>query len=105
MLFWQPDRTCNFIVSDFVQHLISEKKQLAAVRFIYAFELVDKFPPVPLLKAHLNHVKKVARVPFKKGKSSLKVQVCLPFFFFFLFLMPLHLTSLDFELTVILLNT
>ncbi|KAH7543178.1 FRIGIDA-like protein 4a [Ziziphus jujuba] len=60
--------------SDFIQHLISEKKQLAAVRFIFAFEMIDKFSPVPLLKAHLNHVKKVARVPLKKGKNSLKAQ-------------------------------
>ncbi|KAF3454380.1 hypothetical protein FNV43_RR04827 [Rhamnella rubrinervis] len=60
--------------SDFIQHLISEKKHLEAVRFIYAFELVDKFPPVPLLKSHLNYVKKAARIPLKKGKSSLRVQ-------------------------------
>jgi hypothetical protein len=42
--------------------------------------MVDKFPPVPLLKAHLKLAKKFAMSC--KGKNSLKAQVFLPFFFF-----------------------
>lgn len=52
-------------------------KYLEAVRFIYAFELVDKFPPVPLLQDHLKDVKMAARTIWKKNKSSPKEKVCL----------------------------
>lgn len=58
--------------SDFIQSLISQKKRLEAVRFIYAFELVDKFPPVPLLQDHLNDAKKASRTVWKNSKSSSK---------------------------------
>ncbi|KAF5453917.1 hypothetical protein F2P56_023629, partial [Juglans regia] len=59
--------------SDFIQKLILQNKRLDAVRFIHAFELVDEFPPVPLLKAHLKDTKKFARMGCK-GKKSLKAQ-------------------------------
>lgn len=61
-------------VPDFIQKLISQNKRLDAVRFIHAFELVDEFPLVPLLKAHLKYTKKFARMGCK-GKMSLKAQV------------------------------
>jgi hypothetical protein len=66
---------------DFIQMLISQDKRLEAIRFIYAFEMVDKFPPVPLLKAHLKLAKKIAMS--WKGKNNIKAQVFLPFFFLF----------------------
>lgn len=65
----------SFVVSDFIQSLISQKKRLEAVRFIYAFELVDKFPPVPLLQDHLNDAKKASRTVWKNSKSSSKEKV------------------------------
>lgn len=77
----ESDETCNLYLSDLIGKLISEKKQPDAVRFIYAFELVDKFPPVPLLEAHLNQFQKVAKVGSKKGKNSSKSQVHVPFIF------------------------
>lgn len=58
--------------SDFIQKLISQDKRLDAIKFIYAYEMVDKFPPVPLLKAHLKLAKNFAMSC--KGKSSLKAQ-------------------------------
>lgn len=45
-------------ITDFIQILI-EKKQLAeAVRFIFAFKLMDKLPPVQLLKEFVEDAKK-----------------------------------------------
>lgn len=60
--------------SEFIQKLVSEKKRLDAIRFIHAFEQLDKFPPMPLLKAHLKFAKKDANTSFKKGQDPIKVQ-------------------------------
>lgn len=43
-----------------IEELISKKQQLDAVHFTYEVGLVDKFPPVPLLKAYLKDAKKAA---------------------------------------------
>ncbi|XP_077211187.1 truncated FRIGIDA-like protein 1 [Tasmannia lanceolata] len=57
-------------VPDFIQKLARMGKQLQAVKFVYAFGLVDKFPPGPLLKAYLKESKKVAQEIRKKGNNS-----------------------------------
>lgn len=67
---------------------MSEKKRLDAIRFIHAFEQLDKFPPMPLLKAHLKFAKKDAKTSFKKGQDPIKAQVLV------LFLLP-YQSSLD----------
>lgn len=41
-----------------IKELISRGQQLDAVHFAYEVGLVDKFPPVPLLKAYLRDAKK-----------------------------------------------
>ncbi|XP_077217433.1 truncated FRIGIDA-like protein 1 [Tasmannia lanceolata] len=61
-------------VPDFIQKLVSKGKQLDAVNFVYAFELVNKFPPVPLLKAYLKESEKVAEEIRKEGNYSTRVQ-------------------------------
>jgi len=43
-----------------IEELISRGQQLDAVHFTYEVGLVDKFPPVPLLKAYLRDAKKSA---------------------------------------------
>lgn len=43
-----------------IGELISRGQQLDAVHFTYEVGLVDKFPPVPLLKAFLRDAKKAA---------------------------------------------
>ena len=43
-----------------IEELISKGQQLDAVHFTYEVGLVDKFPPVPLLKAFLKDAKKAA---------------------------------------------
>ncbi|KAM1038885.1 hypothetical protein ACFX13_034234 [Malus domestica] len=60
--------------SDLIQKLVSENKRLEAVRFSHAFGQFDKFPPVPLLKAHLKFVTKDARTSSKRGQDRLKAQ-------------------------------
>ncbi|OMO80749.1 Frigida-like protein [Corchorus capsularis] len=45
---------------DMIEELISRGQQLDAVHFTYEVGLVDKFPPVPLLKAFLRDAKKAA---------------------------------------------
>lgn len=49
-------------MTDLIQTLIDKNKLLRAVRCICSFDLVDKFQPVPLLKAHLANVKKTAKM-------------------------------------------
>ncbi|KAL5729742.1 hypothetical protein ACHQM5_002646 [Ranunculus cassubicifolius] len=62
-----PDKIPNFI-----EKLTSKGKQLEAVKFVYAFELVDKFPPVPLLKDYCKQSKKVAQDIRNKGNHSVQ---------------------------------
>ncbi|GAY58286.1 FRIGIDA-like protein 4a [Citrus sinensis] len=45
---------------EMIEELISRGQQLDAVHFTYEVGLVDKFPPVPLLKAFLKDAKKAA---------------------------------------------
>ncbi|KAI4345637.1 hypothetical protein L6164_012738 [Bauhinia variegata] len=45
---------------DMIEELISKGQQLDAVHFTYEVGLVDRFPPVPLLKAFLKDARKVA---------------------------------------------
>ncbi|KAL6132615.1 hypothetical protein ACLB2K_064855 [Fragaria x ananassa] len=58
--------------SEFIQKLVSQKMRLEAVKFIHAFEQLDKFPPMPLLKAHLKFAKKDAKISCKRGQDPRK---------------------------------
>eukprot|EP00268_Persea_americana_P015260 TRINITY_DN16972_c0_g2_i2.p2 TRINITY_DN16972_c0_g2~~TRINITY_DN16972_c0_g2_i2.p2 ORF type:complete len:114 (+),score=9.66 TRINITY_DN16972_c0_g2_i2:885-1226(+) len=64
------------LVTDLIKKLINKSKQLDAVKFIYAFELVDKFPPVPLLNAYLKEAQRMAQVVRKRGNNSAQSLVC-----------------------------
>lgn len=59
---------------DLIQKLSSKGRQLDAVKFVYAFDMADKFPPVPLLKAYITESKKMAQGVRKKGNFSLQAQ-------------------------------
>ncbi|XP_039062431.1 FRIGIDA-like protein 3 [Hibiscus syriacus] len=54
--------------------ITGKKQHMEAIRFIYAFEQVNEFPPVPVLKDFLNHSKAEARSILKKGKMEPKAQ-------------------------------
>ena len=59
---------------DVVEKLISSGRQIEAVNFAHAFGLVDKFSPVPLLKAYLKDAKKVSQETLKSGNNSTAAQ-------------------------------
>ncbi|KAF3944674.1 hypothetical protein CMV_028883 [Castanea mollissima] len=63
------------IMPDFIQNLIKEEQQLEAIKYICALELVDKFPPLPLLNDHFINSKRKAEELCKKGNNSLSVQL------------------------------
>lgn len=58
-------------MTDFIQKLIEEEQQIEAVKYIYAFDMIDKFPPVPILKDYLSNSSKhnVEQLSKKKRKS------------------------------------
>lgn len=66
-----------FCVTEIVHKLIDKGKQLLAVKFIFQFELTDKFPPLPLLEAYISDCKEVAQKIYKNGKSSNRAVVIL----------------------------
>ena len=55
--------------TDFIKNLIERKIYIKAVRFICAFKLVDKFPPVPLLKKYLENSRSSTKNSCKRKKS------------------------------------
>ncbi|KAL6999160.1 hypothetical protein U1Q18_000320 [Sarracenia purpurea var. burkii] len=57
-------------IPDLVQKLIGKGKPLLAVKFIFEFELLDKFPPVPILKEHVMESKRLTQQILQEGKIS-----------------------------------
>ncbi|PSS10174.1 FRIGIDA-like protein [Actinidia chinensis var. chinensis] len=57
-------------VPDFVQVLIKRRQNLAAIRFIHTFDLIGKFPPVPILEDYLNYWKNIADNTCKREKLT-----------------------------------
>ncbi|RWR73870.1 FRIGIDA-like protein 2 [Cinnamomum micranthum f. kanehirae] len=56
--------------SDFIQKLISENRHVAAIEFVFAFKLGDKFPPATLLEASLKEAKKQAQEIRRSGNGN-----------------------------------
>ena len=50
-------------------------RQIDAVNLAFAFELIEQFSPVPLLKSYLKEARK-ASSPVKPGNASPTAQVC-----------------------------
>ncbi|GMI65084.1 hypothetical protein HRI_000177700 [Hibiscus trionum] len=61
-------------ITGFIRKLVEKKQHMEAIRFIYAFEKVNEFPPVPVLKDFLSHSNAEARTVLKKGKMAPKAQ-------------------------------
>lgn len=55
--------------SRFIQTLINKKQYIDAINFIYAFELVKEFQPVPPLKYYLHDSKIAAKIIRRSDKS------------------------------------
>ncbi|XP_057961047.1 FRIGIDA-like protein 5 isoform X2 [Malania oleifera] len=60
------------LVPGFIQNLIKKKKNPEAINFIFAFRLVNEFPPVPILRRHTMYWRKFA-TRMSKGDNSLEV--------------------------------
>ena len=71
------DKSCNTVlfIADLIQKLIDSGKQLLAIKYIFEFELADKYPPVPLLEAYVNETKKLAENLCREKKNTLGAQV------------------------------
>lgn len=63
------------VFTDLIQKLVSKGKHLLAVKFISEFDVTDKFPPVPLLKAYVKESKKLAKKVCEEGNNSKKAAV------------------------------
>ncbi|KAK1583244.1 hypothetical protein Q3G72_022132 [Acer saccharum] len=61
-------------VQDLIQKLIDSGKQLLAIKYIFEFEMTDKYPPVALLEAYVNETKKLAENLFREKKNTLGAQ-------------------------------
>ncbi|KAK3199897.1 hypothetical protein Dsin_023312 [Dipteronia sinensis] len=61
-------------VQDLIQKLIDSGKQLLAIKYIFEFELTNKYPPVPLLEAYVNETKKLAENLCREKKNTLGAQ-------------------------------
>lgn len=56
-----------------VESLINNGKQIAAVHFIHAFQLNERFAPVPLLKAYLKDLRRNSQGKAGGGPAGVKV--------------------------------
>ncbi|EFJ36709.1 hypothetical protein SELMODRAFT_76871 [Selaginella moellendorffii] len=61
-------------IPDVVDKLAKEGKQVEALAFAHAFEIMDRVEPVPLLKAYLKDARKSAQVILKNGNNSAAAQ-------------------------------
>lgn len=64
------------LYADMIEELISRGQQVDAVHFTYAVGLVDKFPPVQLLKDFLKDSKKAASSILEDPNNSGRASVC-----------------------------
>jgi hypothetical protein len=62
-------------ITGFIQILILKKQPMEAIRFIFAFEMVNQFPPGPILRDYLSGSKIAAR-KIKRSSNSIKGLVC-----------------------------
>ncbi|KAF6145040.1 hypothetical protein GIB67_013391 [Kingdonia uniflora] len=61
-------------IHDFIRKLNCGRMQLVALKFVFAFNIADKFPPVPLLEDYLKDCKEAVEEVHKKGNNSLQSQ-------------------------------
>ena len=76
--------------SDIIEELISRGQQVNAVHFIFEVDLVDEFPPVPLLKAFLKDAKKLATSILEDPNNTGRAAVLLKYYFWMNFFFPNH---------------
>ncbi|KAK8532125.1 hypothetical protein V6N13_131468 [Hibiscus sabdariffa] len=62
------------MIPEFVDSLIARKQYIEAVRFVYALDCKDKWPPKQLLDLFVRDINRVASDRFMIGKNSPEVQ-------------------------------
>ncbi|RDX79402.1 FRIGIDA-like protein 2, partial [Mucuna pruriens] len=64
-------RTLGFTdkVPGLVQRLIDKCKHILAVKYVFEFNLANRIPPVPILRAHVNESQKLAKRLSEEGKT------------------------------------
>ncbi|KAL2905629.1 FRIGIDA-like protein 3, partial [Bienertia sinuspersici] len=63
------------LVADIVHNLLQRQQPFEALRLVYAFGLVNIFPPVPILKSHLMSSFNRAEEVNNSGNHSLELQI------------------------------
>ncbi|KAK8712926.1 hypothetical protein V6N13_148154 [Hibiscus sabdariffa] len=59
-------------ITGFIRKLVEKRQHMEAIRFIYAFEQVNEFPPVPVLKDFLSNSEAEARTVLKTDEANTK---------------------------------
>ena len=65
----------SFFSAVVIEKLIKDGKSIQAVTFACAFDLLEQFPPAPLLRTHINDAKKEAKAILKSGNNNQTSQV------------------------------
>ncbi|GKV07549.1 hypothetical protein SLEP1_g19306 [Rubroshorea leprosula] len=62
-------------IPKFIKKQINKGLHLEAVKYICSLDMVHKFPPLPLLKKHLENLKKAARNACRKRKKNVPAKI------------------------------
>ncbi|XP_074320894.1 uncharacterized protein LOC141657528 [Silene latifolia] len=62
-------------VHEIIQNLILREQPFEGIKLAYAFQLVDIFPPMPILRAHLKSTFHNAQKLYEDGDASVEVQI------------------------------
>ena len=65
----------SVFVTDIVDRLAKEGKQIEALSFAHSFGIMDRVQPIPLLKAYLKEARRTAQSILKTGNNSAAAQV------------------------------
>ena len=78
-LLFLPEKTNSLYNAGFIIGLTKKKRYLLAFEYVYEFNLVDKIPPIALVKKHVSHSKQVAKTLCNDGQNTPEAQVRGPY--------------------------
>nr|XP_027107564.1 FRIGIDA-like protein 2 [Coffea arabica] len=70
-----PGWSSNNLGGGFIIGLTKKKRYLLAFEYVYEFNLVDKIPPIALVKKHVSHSKQVAKTLCNDGQNTPEAQI------------------------------
>ncbi|KAK6911473.1 3-dehydroquinate dehydratase type I [Dillenia turbinata] len=65
----------HIAMSEFIDRLVKKKQWLIAVKFIYEFGVVDKYPVVNFFREHVRRGKRLAQQSIKSGNKKPEAQI------------------------------